>query len=209
MQERSLRLLLALLCAFWPGLGREDPATCGTHAEKSTEQLFVHRQAAGLRPRLSSRAQSAVTPRASDVGEIAVLEDSGDIIVGSLAFNLDQTTLAFVPLTPEAGGYRFETGGASYDDGAASGGAVLAGLGDDDARRIPIPFPFPFYGQSYRELFVNSDGNLTFGGPDTATSDRSLGRMVVGAPRIAPSRMRSTPAPRPSSLPSGLVGKAP
>jgi uncharacterized protein (TIGR03437 family) len=186
MQKRSLRLLLALLCALWPGLGREDPATCGTHAEKSTEQLFVHRQAVRLRPRLSSRAQSVASPRAADVGEIAVLEDNGDIIVGSLAFNLDQTTVAFVPLTPEAGGYRFETGAASYDPGAANEGAVLTGLGDDDARRIPIPFPFPFYGQPYRELFVNSDGNLTFGGPDAATSDRSLGRMVVGLPRLAP-----------------------
>jgi uncharacterized protein (TIGR03437 family) len=186
MQEHSLRLLLALLCAFLPGLAREEPVSCGTHAEISAEQLWVHRQAVRARPRLSSRAQSAVSSPANDVGEIAVLEDSGDIVVRSLAFNLDQATVVFLPVAQDAARYRFETGAASYDAGAASGGTVLAGLGDDDARRIPLPFPFPFYGRIYRELFVNSDGNLTFSVSDAATSDRSLGRMVVGAPRIAP-----------------------
>jgi uncharacterized protein (TIGR03437 family) len=35
-------------------------------------------------------------------------------------------------------------------------------------------------------VFVNSDGNLTFGKGDADITDRSLGRMVAGPPRIAP-----------------------
>jgi hypothetical protein len=33
---------------------------------------------------------------------------------------------------------------------------------------------------------VNSDGNLTFGEADVATTARSLGRVLSGAPRVAP-----------------------
>lgn len=35
-------------------------------------------------------------------------------------------------------------------------------------------------------MYVNSDGNLTFAAADNVTADRSVGRMVAGAPRIAP-----------------------
>src|SRR5205085_8883578 len=48
------------------------------------------------------------------------------------------------------------------------------------------PFAFPFFGATYRQLFVNSDGNLTFNAADTASAARSLGRMTSGPPRISP-----------------------
>ena len=59
-------------------------------------------------------------------------------------------------------------------------------MGDDDSRKISLPFPFPFFGNSYTSAFVNSDGNLTFGVGDSASSDRSIGRLNAGPPRIAP-----------------------
>jgi uncharacterized protein (TIGR03437 family) len=186
MRRRSVSLLACLLGLAWPLLPRQDPATCGTHAGKATEQLLLHRQAVRPRPRPSLQARTAAASRATDIGDIAVLEDSGDLVARASAFDLDQSTVAFIPTSPDAAGYRFETGAASYDPSAASGGAALTGLGDDDARQVSLPFSFPFYGHSYRQLFVNSDGNLTFGAPDAATSERSLGRMVAGAPRIAP-----------------------
>jgi hypothetical protein len=58
-------------------------------------------------------------------------------------------------------------------------------LADDDARKIPVGFSFPFYGQSYSELWVNSDGNLTFGLGEGKAAARSEGRHLTGAPRIA------------------------
>jgi hypothetical protein len=51
---------------------------------------------------------------------------------------------------------------------------------------VSLPFAFRFFGQSYSEVFVNSDGNLTFGSGDSASTARSVGRLVSGAPRIAP-----------------------
>jgi hypothetical protein len=47
-------------------------------------------------------------------------------------------------------------------------------------------FAFPFFGRSYRQIFVNSDGNLTFQAGDSASTQRSLGNVVAGVPRIAP-----------------------
>ena len=60
---------------------------------------------------------------------------------------------------------------------------------DDDARLVIFPdnFTFPFFGNVYREVFVNSDGNLTFGVGDARPGEsRTLDRMLAGPPRIAP-----------------------
>jgi MYXO-CTERM domain-containing protein len=58
-------------------------------------------------------------------------------------------------------------------------------LADDDTRTIPLGFAFPFFGQSYTEVAINSDGNLTFGASDNASVERSPQRFLTGAPRIA------------------------
>jgi len=62
----------------------------------------------------------------------------------------------------------------------------LAALDDDDTRLVGLPFAFPFFGVAYNQVYVNSDGNLTFTAGDFASTDRSLGRMTAGAPRISP-----------------------
>jgi len=49
-----------------------------------------------------------------------------------------------------------------YDSAAASQGTPLAALDDDDTRLAGLPFAFPFFGVTYNQVFVNSDGNLTF-----------------------------------------------
>jgi uncharacterized protein (TIGR03437 family) len=182
MRKRFVLLLLTCLWLAAPSRPAQDPATCGTYRDKGTEQLQVHRRAVQLRAERGDRAL-AVAALAHDVGDIAVLEDAGDLIAPYNAFDLDQHTVTF---TPAAGGYRFETGSGTYDQAAAAAGTFLADLGDDDSRETSLPFSFPFFGDSYRAVFVNSDGNLTFGQPDSGHGDRSLGRMTSGPPRIAP-----------------------
>src|SRR5205085_9717323 len=81
---------------------------------------------------------------------------------------------------------RFTVLGGVFDPAAVSAGAPLAALDDDDSRLVPLPFSFPFFGNTYREVYVNSDGNLTFTAADNASTDRSLGRMTAGPPRISP-----------------------
>jgi uncharacterized protein (TIGR03437 family) len=179
------------ICLAVAGLveARQVRSICGTTREKWKEQLDLHRQAVRLRGAAALRAES---PRAAqtrtgarDFGNIAVLDDSDGVVARLNEFNLDQRTVTFWPASSGATRYRFGVGDNSYDPAAASSGARIEGLGDDDARQVPLPFPFPFFGASYQQVFVNSDGNLTFTASDTTSFERSLGRMTSGPPRIA------------------------
>ena len=62
---------------------------------------------------------------------------------------------------------------------------ILLSLGDDDSVEVPLGFSFPFQGGSYSSVFVNSNGNLTFGAGDTWFIE-SVGDLLTGQPRIAP-----------------------
>ena len=106
---------------------------------------------------------------------------------------------------------------SAYDAAAASQGSPVVALGDDDSRQITLPFAFPFFGVAYRQLFLNSDGNLTFTAGDTASSGRSVGRMTGGLPRISPlfddldpsrSRPRLASASSPIPATSSSLGSA-
>ena len=62
---------------------------------------------------------------------------------------------------------------------------IVEGVGDDANRRIRLPFDFTFYGTTYDRVWLNSDGNLTFGSGDAQTAARDQSRFLTGAPRIA------------------------
>jgi ligand-binding sensor domain-containing protein/serine phosphatase RsbU (regulator of sigma subunit) len=66
-------------------------------------------------------------------------------------------------------------------------GQVLPLL-DDDSYQVEFEggFTFPFFAGTYSSVFVNSDGNLTFGAPDSRSTPRDLTRFLEGPPRIAP-----------------------
>jgi len=164
-------------------LGRLEPTVCGTHAEKTQEELFLHRQAVRHRAVGRTRAPGVLPPR--DAGNIALIDDSNGVIGRSNPFDLNQKTLRFTPSKPQAASYRFELGDVSYDAGAAASGVAVK-LGDDDSSSFTLPFPFPFFGTTYRQIFVNSDGNATFTAGDADATDRSFGRFTGGLPRIAP-----------------------
>ena len=118
----------------------------------------------------------------ADVGDIAVLDDDGTLLVQANAFDLANRSLRF---TPTGTGYQIAAGDAALDTAAAAAGTVLT-LADDDTQEIPLGFSFTFYGNTYTSVFVNSDGNLTFTGGDVATTPRDLSRFLTGVPRIAP-----------------------
>lgn len=184
--RRSGLLWLILVCLVAPVLARRDVGLCGTSRESANEALFLHRQslrARGIRPRAAS------APSANrDIGNIAIMEDADGVVERQNQFNLDVSTLAFTPTAPNAAHYRYSVAAQGYDSGAASLGTPLAALDDDDSRLASLPFAFPFFGATYNQVFVNSDGNLTFVARDSASTDRSLGRMTAGPPRISPDR---------------------
>lgn len=171
-----------------PAMARHDAGGCGTTGTTPAEVLFLHRQAErarAARPRpLASVSATASTNR--DIGNIAIIENRDGVVETLNPFDLDNATLTF---TPAAGGtqrYRYAYTGPGYDGKAADQGSPVVALGDDDARAFTLPFAFQFYGTTYRQVFLNSDGNLTFTAAEFASTSRSLGRMTGGPPRISP-----------------------
>lgn len=116
---------------------------------------------------------------AVDVGEIAVVQDDGDLIAPPNTFDL------------RGAGVRFTRNGSGGYDAQRADGTFRGTLGrqltltDDDSEAAPVAFGFPFFGQTVTEAFVNSDGNVTFGEGDSASSERNIARLMTGAPRVA------------------------
>ena len=107
---------------------------------------------------------AAATSRATeDIGEIAVIQDEGDLIAPANTFDLQGTGLRY---TPRAGGiYEVSRTDASFR--ASLGDPVT--LRDDDTTMRTVMFSFNFYGRPQSVAYVNSDGNITFGELDTAS----------------------------------------
>lgn len=178
------------LCCLCYALGalllqaRSGGGFCGTYPENWREEIDRHeknmrRLAADpvKMARMAARAR-----RDADIGNVAVIESDDSIFGRRNPFSLDKFQVVF---TPSGGRYAYATSEGGFDQAAAGSGTPVSRLGDDDSRRVPLPFPFPFFGNSYREAWLNSDGNLTFTEGDNASSARSLGRMAAGPPRIA------------------------
>src|SRR5262245_11689116 len=182
----SLFLFLFICMFAAPAFARHETVLCGTAAESRSERNFLHRQALRARARAGLHPMS-ISPAANrDAGDIAIIEDHDGVVARQNAFNLSQKTLRFTPAGPDTLRYRYAVIDQPYDAATASTGTQIAALDDDDSRALALPFAFPFYGATYRQLYVNSDGNLTFTTPDSASTERSLGRMTSGPPRIAP-----------------------
>ena len=178
-----LSLAIAMIAA--PVMARHDTASCGTTGTTPAEVLFLHRQAERARAaQVAPLAATASTNR--DIGNVAIIENRNGVVETLNQFDLDNATLTFTPAAGGTPGYRYAVSGPGFDNGAAVQGSPVVALGDDDSRQFALPFAFPFYGATYRQVFLNSDGNLTFTAAESASTSRSLGRMTGGPPRIAP-----------------------
>ncbi|HXG53878.1 MAG TPA: hypothetical protein VNJ03_00725, partial [Vicinamibacterales bacterium] len=151
------------------------------------DAVSLHKEVEGWRARPGARtvpnAQvlgAAAGPDAVDIGEIAVVPDTGDLIAPPNNFDLGGAGLRFT-----------RNGAGGYDvrriDGAFRGtlGRQLT-LGDDDSVPAPSVFSFTFYGKGQTAAFVNADGNVTFEEEDKASTDRNVSRLLTGPPRVAP-----------------------
>lgn len=183
MRARSLEVgpfvVVALLLSALPAqaAGSGDPAHpwCGTSRWATANAIWAHREEVARRGLV--REASAAT--SSDVGQVAVLKDQGDLVVRRRGLDLQGAGLQF---TPGKAGFSVSRVDRPV---AVEAGSRLA-LTDDSNVAVALPFSFPFFGQRYSQVFVNSDGNLTFGAGESSSADRSLGRLLGGPPRIAP-----------------------
>jgi len=190
----SLTLRIAVAAAVLldgtGGVARQLDPSCGTRKAGSREEIFLHQRHAEARKRAVSGRTSTAAAANSDrttttvSGDVVLMDDQGGTVGRRNPFSLDSRTVTFEPTTPKAAKYTFHTSADSFDSASATGGTLLP-LGDDDTRAVALPFSFPFFGKTYSQLYVNSDGNVTFGGGDSSSSDRGFGRFTSDLPRIA------------------------
>jgi len=145
------------------------------------DHLWTHREAEN-NPELVAlqrRGLSAPTS-AADVGDVALVQDEGDVILPPNTYDLKTLGLRFT--RNAAGGYS-----VSRIEGLfrASLGSRLT-LTDDDSSQQNVPFTFNFYGKAETTAFVNSDGNITFEEADKSSTERNVARLLTGPPRVAP-----------------------
>jgi hypothetical protein len=178
MRRPFLALALSVLLpahveAAPPRSGRN--AWCGSTREGARDAVWAHRE---RRDREGLAARS-VRSASFDRGDIAVLLDEGDLSLVGNVMDLQRAALRF---SPTADGYSVSRIDLPPEPDA---GARIS-LTDDDSEPVALGFAFPFYGRSHSEMFVNSDGNVTFGERDDASTERSVGRLVNGPARAAP-----------------------
>ena len=118
---------------------------------------------------------------------LAVDDDGGTGLLSRIVFEI-----------PSSGIYSLAV--SAFDDldftgDGASGGryvldietidGTLVNLPDDGSEEVALGFSFPFQGQNYSSVFINSNGNLTFGGGDGNFLE-NVSDLLNGLPRIAP-----------------------
>jgi len=119
------------------------------------------------------------SPHSQDVGDVAVVQDPGDVMVAANKFDLQNLNVTFTRSGSSYAVARTNTGFRS-----TLGNRIT--LTDDATSEFTVPFTFSFYGKNQTQAFINSDGNITFGESDTASTDRSVSRFLTGPPRVAP-----------------------
>lgn len=140
------------------------------------DALWKHR-AATARGQIGPPRDAAT---AQDVGEIAVIQDEGDLIVRPNTLDLKDVGLRFTP--NGSGGYDV----TGIDAGFRQTLGRRLTLGDDDSTAAEVGFTFPLYNRQQPRAFVNSDGNITFEDADSASTPRDVSRLLTGPPRVAP-----------------------
>jgi hypothetical protein len=160
-----------------PSASSKREGVDGTPRNRVLDALWIHQQS-GL-TRTTARPSASGTHTA-DVGQIAVIQDEGDVIVAPNAFDLKTIGLRFT--RNSGGGYDAQRIDGTFRQTL---GRRLT-LGDDDSAQVNVPFTFNFYNVGHTAAFVNSDGNVTFEEEDRASVERNVARLLTGPARVSP-----------------------
>ncbi len=124
----------------------------------------------------------------SDSG--CVILDSVEVIVQGVATAVeivpsdprvcqgDSVSLAAVPITPN---FPYTLAPINYSPYPTTGGTVIGGFTDDNVQGpLNIGFNFPYFGSTYTQIWLSSNGWFTF----TATANSSLGNTSMPSPNV-------------------------
>ena len=170
-------LLFVLLAPVAPAEQREVQV-CGTYPSRGIAAAAQHRYLVERRDVSPFRLEAFQTT-IDTTGDLVVIADDGLIVAEANVFDLRGRSLSFEPSGES--GYRVRSGSAQVEPALGDPQPI----GDDATVTLELDFEFAYFGSRYSEVFLNSDGNLSFTRGDSASTERSLGRVLSGPPRIA------------------------
>ncbi len=165
-----------------------DPHSwCGSEASRLIVSVARHQQferRLERKRRLAHAADAAPEApfNAYQVGQIAVIEDNGTLVSEANPFDLAGAAMQFLRRPNQS------MSAVRFTRGIKTPFGTRLALGDDDSVEIEFPpdFRFPFGEAVYRSVFINSNGDLTFGTPGGGGFGAgSVTRFINGPPRIA------------------------
>jgi hypothetical protein len=136
---------------------------------------------------LSAKYPAAATIESRE--DVAVIKDNGAIVMPPNKFDLNNKSLLF---TPEGDGFRITRDNIKFTNDLGSRLTFFYGAGgvlddfDNGYRDYRLIGPrFPFYGTSYDQVYVGTNGYITFTQGDTVARP-SATSLATELPRIAP-----------------------
>jgi hypothetical protein len=138
------------------------------------DALWLHQQRGALAPQSTAPGRDN-----ADVGDVAVVQDNGDVITPPNTLDLRGAGLRFS--RNSSGGYDVRKIDGTF---RSTLGRQLT-LADDDGAQVNVAFSFNFYSAGQTVAFVNSDGNVTFEEADKSSTERNVSRLLSGPPRVA------------------------
>ena len=144
-------------------------------------------------------------------GTLLALDDDGGVGgPGSLSrllvqIPVDGTYVVGVTTWPDYGFTGAGSAAGRYVLSVRSYTGTLLTLADDGSVELPFgTFQFPFNGTNWNSVFLNGNGNLTFGAPSGDASE-TVAELLAGPPRIAPLWDDLSPANGATGARQGLV----
>ncbi len=132
---------------------------CGTYEGSATDVLIAHRI---QRAQFAASLQKPTAARTYTAGDLVVIEDDGTIVSEPTtnAFDLNGRMLHFTP--NGNGSYDVSSQTFAFDNTV---GTIL-NAGDDTNHNLNFTsgFTFSFFGQTWSDIWIRSNANVTFGG---------------------------------------------
>jgi hypothetical protein len=163
---------------------------CGFQPFGAEEELSKHQLHLLHSQREKSQLVANSLPRVNIVGDLAVIEDDGSLVMPANGFDMNKSSLLF---TPDGDGYRVSREGVGFTKDFGTRLDYFFGIDDQllsDAnngyRELSFGNPaFTFFGVSYDKFFVSTNGFITFNQGDVS-GRISAAALATEMPRIAP-----------------------
>ncbi len=160
---------------------RTNQFECGTYKGNQATTLWMDGHYQRTLRKIRNGKQQRLAAAEFVYDDVWVVEDDGTILMqGSNPIDIEGQTLEFTPNV--SGGYDAVAMADQFEFSIANN----LGLGDDDFATVTLPFTFNFFGTDWTEIYVNSNGAVSFGGPVNASGFYDPDEFFSTTPKLLP-----------------------